>query len=230
MSDVRESVRSSLDQPTLRSLTVEANDGIIATAGVVEGFVAAGWSGATLILAALCSMIAGGVALGGGRYAEEAAERDAHQVLIAEESEQLARSPQEEFDELTAYYEAKGLYHDLAMEVAAQLTANNALAAHLEAEHSLSLDEPEHRPVVIGVAAGAAYALGSLIPLTAMLLVPDSARPVVTIVATVIGLVLTSWFLARIGVRSVSATLRRALAVSVLATGLSMAAGFLVQA
>ena len=58
------SVAAVLDQPTLRSLVVETNDGIIATAGVVEGFAGAGATGLSLVVAAVCATVAGAIALG----------------------------------------------------------------------------------------------------------------------------------------------------------------------
>ena len=68
-------------------------------------------------------MVAGGIALAGAKYAEEAAERDAQLALIEEERQQLALAPEEETAELAALYEAKGLSPHLAREVATELTA-----------------------------------------------------------------------------------------------------------
>lgn len=225
----RAAVTTALDRPTGRSLVVEANDGIIATAGVIEGFAGAGWNGPPLVLAALCSMIAGGVALGGGRYAEEIAERDARLAVIAEERAALETSPEAELAELTALYQARGLSPELAADVARALTARDALAAHIEVEHRLALDDPPHAPIVIGTAAGLAYVLGALIPLLTVLLAPDELRAEAALVATVIALTLTSIALARMGVRSIRRSLLRTLAVAALAAGLSMLAGWLLD-
>ena len=142
----------------MRSLVVDANDGIIATAGIVEGFAGAGATRSTILIAAFSAMVAGGIALAGAKYAEEAAERDAQLALIEEERQQLARAPEEETAELVALYEAKGLSPQLAREVATELTAGDPLAAHIDAEHGLSL--------VAGTAgtAGLAVAGGSRSP------------------------------------------------------------------
>ena len=218
-----------LDRPTLRSLVVETNDGIIATAGVVEGFVGAGATGTALVVAALCTLIAGGVALGGTRYAEEAAERDARLAVIAEEQAQLQRSPAEELAELAALYEARGLSPDLARQVASELSARDALAAHIEAEHHLSVQEIRWAPVIIAVGAGIAYALGSTIPLLAVLLAPDDLRAQATFVATVVSLAATSIFLSRVGVTRVANTLARNVLVGLAAMGLGLLAGWLLR-
>lgn len=222
-------VPRALDRPTVRSLIVETNDGIIATTGVVEGFAAAGWIGPQLVLAALCSMIAGGIALGGGRYAEEVAEREARLALIAEEREQLTRAPEDEFVELVSIYEGKGLSPRLAREVAAELTAIDALAAHIDAEHQLALQDDHRAPMIIAVAAGLAYVLGAAIPLVAILVTPNDLRAEVTAIAAVISLVVTSALMSKLGVARVSRTVRRTLLVAVTAMGLSWLAGLLVN-
>ena len=138
-----------LDAAVARSMIVEANDGIVATAGVVEGFAGAGATGPSLLIAALSTMLAGGIALAGARYAEEAAEREARLAVIEEERRQLATSPGQELAELAAFYQAKGLSADLARDVASELSAANALAAHVEVEHGLSMHNdrrPHHLP------------------------------------------------------------------------------------
>ena len=218
-----------LDRPTIRSLVVETNDGIIATAGVVEGFAGAGATGVTLVIGALSAMIAGGMALGGARYAEEAAERDARLAVIAEEQAQLLLTPDEEFAELVSIYEDKGLSNRLAREVAEELTSRDPLAAHIDAEHRLQLRDIRSAPVIVACAAGLAFALGSAIPLLSVLLAPDDWRAGVTFVATLASLVVTSVFLARVGATHVRRAVARTLFVGVVAMSLSLLAGSLLH-
>src|SRR5262245_826931 len=111
------------DRERLRDLVIDANDGIVAIAGVVEGVLGAGLGNRAAATAVLMTTIAGGIALGGSRYTELAAERDARDALLEEERRQLERSPDQELDELTAFYQAKGLASELARVVAVELTA-----------------------------------------------------------------------------------------------------------
>src|SRR5262245_16823849 len=115
------------DRARFRDLVIDANDGIVAIAGVIEGVLAAGLGNRAAATAVLRATIAGGVALGGSRYTEEAAERDARDSLLDDERRQLGRSPDEELDELAAFYEAKGLAPDLARVVAIELSSRDAL-------------------------------------------------------------------------------------------------------
>jgi vacuolar iron transporter family protein len=123
------------DRVSLRAWTLVANDGIVATAGNLEGFAGAGASNQTLIKEATTATIAGMLTAGGAKWAEAAAEREAQLTAAAEEAAEIARQPQVEHGELAAYYEAKGLTPRLAHEVADQVMALDAVDAQLESEH-----------------------------------------------------------------------------------------------
>jgi hypothetical protein len=66
----------------LRDLVIDANDGIVAIAGVVEGVLGAGLGNRSAATAVLMATVAGAISLGGSRYSETAAERDARDVLL----------------------------------------------------------------------------------------------------------------------------------------------------
>jgi VIT1/CCC1 family predicted Fe2+/Mn2+ transporter len=216
-----------LEATSVRSMVVEANDGIIATAGVVEGFAGAGASGTSLVIAALSAMVAGAIALGGAKYAEEAAERDARRELIAEERRQLALSPAAELAELTALYEGKGLSPALARQVAAELSASDALAAHVEAEHGLALRGRYLAPLVSAFAAAIAFALGAAVPLVAVLVMPDAWRAATVFAAVVVALGVTSVIMARAGRTHLPRTVTRTLLIGMTAMLLTLAGGSL---
>jgi hypothetical protein len=68
-------LRAAVTDPnSLRPWSVVANDGIIGTAGILEGFAGAGASHATLLTAATSATIAGMLSAGGSEWAEAAAE------------------------------------------------------------------------------------------------------------------------------------------------------------
>ena len=69
------------DASSFRSWMIDANDGIIATASLLQGFAGAGASDRLLLLAATAATIAGGLSAGGAKWAEVAAEREAEQRL-----------------------------------------------------------------------------------------------------------------------------------------------------
>ncbi|MGO8469973.1 VIT1/CCC1 transporter family protein, partial [Rhizobium leguminosarum] len=68
---------------------------------------------------------------GSGGYVSVSSQADTEEADLARERTELETQPEAELDELTQIYVKSGLTHDLARQVAVQLTANNVLDAHL---------------------------------------------------------------------------------------------------
>jgi len=217
----------SLDHARLRGLVVDGNDGIMATAGIVEGFIGAGAGLETIAIAGIAAMVAGAIAMGSAKYAEAAIERDAKGALLAEERRQLSLSPEEELAELAAIYESRGLSPELARQGAVELSAHDALAAHAEAEHDIELDEPPVRPVIVAVASATAFAIGSFVVLLTVLVSPSSNRFPTTFFAVALSLSLTSIVVARWGSLPLWRTMARTVVVGVVAMLITFAIGSL---
>jgi vacuolar iron transporter family protein len=104
-------------------------------------------------------------------------------------------------------YEAKGLSAATARTVAAELTAHDALAAHLDAE--LHLDPAElASPLQAAAASALSFTVGALLPLLAILLPPPGWRVPITFVAVLLALGIAGAVSARIG----GSNVRRAVA------------------
>jgi VIT1/CCC1 family predicted Fe2+/Mn2+ transporter len=213
------------DARILRAFVVDANDGIVATAGLLEGFAGAGASDSTLLLAASAATIAGSLSIGGARWAEEAAERDAQLVLAAEEAAQLAANPDDEVAELAAYWEGKGLAPALAVEVARQLSVQDALAAQLESEHGIDAIPSAASTVRAGVLAALSFLVGALVPLLVTVLVPVALEAWAIVAAVVLSLALTSLVAWRSGNLSFRRVATRALTVGIGTVVVGYAAG-----
>jgi VIT1/CCC1 family predicted Fe2+/Mn2+ transporter len=203
------------DAASLRSWTVDANDGIIATAGVLEGFAGAGANDSVLFTAAIVATIAGGLSLGGAKWSEEASEREAQLRLAEEEAQQLAQSPEAEIVELAGYYESRGVDARLALEVAKQLSVRDALGAQLETEHGIRTVMPRSAPAWAGFSATIAFVLGALIPIAITVLVPGALEAWAVLVAVAVSLTVTSIVGARRGRTMVWRTIARTLIVGI---------------
>jgi VIT1/CCC1 family predicted Fe2+/Mn2+ transporter len=106
--------------------------------------------------------------------------------------------PDEELAELAAIYEAKGLSPETAERVAEELTAHDALKAHLEAE--LGITEADvASPWQAAGASALAFTVGAVLPLLAILLPPEPARVPLTFAVVLVALALTGWLSAWIG-------------------------------
>ncbi len=211
----------------LRAGVLGANDGIVSTAGLVMGVAGASVERGPVVLAGIAGLVAGALSMGGGEFVSVSTQRDTEQAVLNWERHELATMPDEELRELTALYEAKGLSPQVAAQVARELTAHDALAAHAEVE--LGIDPQQiTNPWHAAWASMLAFTLGALLPLLAIVLPPLGARIPVTVTCVIIALVATGWISARLGKAAVIPAIRRNVLVGVLAMGLTFAVGSLV--
>jgi VIT1/CCC1 family predicted Fe2+/Mn2+ transporter len=176
----------------LRAGVLGGNDGIVSTAGIVMGVAGATASPTTIVTAGVAGMVAGAMSMAVGEYVSVSSQRDTEQALLAKETRELRETPEEELEELTDLYAAKGLSDDLAAEVARQLTARDALAAHAEVELGISAGDLTS-PWQASFASLVAFTLGSLLPLIAIALPPQQLRVPTTVVAVLVALALTGF-------------------------------------
>ncbi|HPB73105.1 MAG TPA: VIT family protein [Phycicoccus sp.] len=213
----------------LRAGVLGANDGIVATSGLVIGVAAAQAGQGALLTAGLAGLVAGAMSMAVGEYVSVSTQRDTEQALVAKERWELANEPEHELAELTGIYEAKGLTPELAREVAVQLTAHDALAAHAEVE--LRLDPEEFTsPWEAAFASAAAFTVGALIPFLTILLLPDAWKIPATVVAAALALAVTGGVSARLGDASVPRAIARNVGGGLLAMALTFAVGRLFGA
>ncbi|MDH6576918.1 VIT family protein [Kitasatospora sp. MAP5-34] len=205
----------------LRAGVLGANDGIVSTAGLVVGVAGATTSRGPILTAGIAGLVAGAVSMALGEYVSVSSQRDTERALLAVERTELQQFPEEEIAELAALYEAKGLQPATARQVAQELTANDAFAAHADAE--LGIDpQALTNPWQAARASLLAFTLGSLLPLAAILLPPAGWRVTVTFAVVLLALALTGAVSAVLG----GSEKRPAVARLVLGGALAMAVTF----
>ena len=175
----------------------EASDGILTSAGICEGFAGAGVSQGVLVFAGFAGLVAGTLAMGAVEYSKLRAEHDRQVAELAAERLQLDTDPDAELDELTGLYVSRGLSVGLARQVAIELTAHDALAAHAEAEYGIT-SASRAAPLRDTLAVSVAFAAGAVLPWLAIVLIPGPSRAPVTFAIVLAALALTGWVSARI--------------------------------
>jgi VIT1/CCC1 family predicted Fe2+/Mn2+ transporter len=174
----------------LRAGVLGANDGIVSVAALVVGVAGATTDRPALFLAGVAGLVGGAISMALGEYVSVSSQRDTERALIAKETRELRDMPAEELEELTQLYRNRGLSDDTARQVAEELTAHDALAAHLEVE--LHIDQHDLvNPWHAAVSSAIAFTLGALLPLLAILLPPPEWRVPVTFAAVLIALAIT---------------------------------------
>ncbi|MEO7236255.1 MAG: VIT1/CCC1 transporter family protein, partial [Lapillicoccus sp.] len=129
--------------------------------------------------------------------------------------------------ELAGFYEQRGLDPQLAQQVAVQLTAKDALAAHAEVELQIdpdSLTIPWHA----AFASMGAFFVGALLPLIAALISSQTWHVPVIVLFVVLALALTGWLSARLGGTTPGRQIARNVGGGLLAMVVTYAIGALV--
>ncbi|RNL60575.1 VIT family protein [Nocardioides marmoriginsengisoli] len=202
----------------LRAAVLGANDGIVSVAGLVMGVAGATDSRHTLFIAGAAGLVSGALSMAAGEYVSVSTQRDTEQALIAKERQELEDDPEDELAELAGIYRDKGLSESLAIQVAEELTAHDALAAHADAELGIDPDELTS-PWQAAVASLISFVLGAALPLLTITLFSESSRIWATVVAVVLALALTGFASARFA----EADVRRAMIRNVVGGLLAMA-------
>ena len=204
----------------------EASDGILTSAGICEGFAGAGVGTKVLVFAGFAGLLAGTLAASAVQYSETGAERDQQVAHLTTQQVQLATAPDAELDELTNMYVSRGLSRRLARQVAIELTAHDALAAHAEAEHGIT-PASMASPVRDALAVGTAFMAGAVLPWLAIILIPGAPRAALTFVIVLLALALTGWISAQISDVHPARPIVRTAAIGVLSMTITYAAGYL---
>jgi VIT1/CCC1 family predicted Fe2+/Mn2+ transporter len=183
----------------LRAGVLGANDGIVSVAALVVGVAAVNPSNtAAILIAAIAGLAAGAISMALGEYVSVSSQRDSELALIAKEKRELEEMPDEEFAELVAIYEHKGLSAATAKQVALELTKHDALTAHLEAELNIR-EEHISNPWHAALSSAIAFLCGAILPVLAVTLTPTDWRIPSTVIAVIIALAITGGVGAFIG-------------------------------
>ncbi len=182
----------------LRAAVLGANDGIVSTASLVVGVAAANAAAGDILIAGVAGMVAGAMSMAAGEYVSVSSQADTERADLARERKELATDAAFEHEELAAVYVKRGLDATLARQVATQLTAHDALAAHARDELGIS-EMTTARPVQAALASAGTFAVGAAMPLLTVLVAPGAVLIPVVIGTSVLFLAVLGGFGAHAG-------------------------------
>ena len=182
----------------LRAAVLGANDGIISTASLILGVAASQASHENILIAGAASLVAGAMSMAAGEYVSVHSQADTERADLAREQLELDTDGAAEHRELTAIYINRGLQPELAQEVARQMMAHDALAAHARDELGIVLNPTAH-PLQAAWTSATSFAAGGILPLLVMLASPPDMLIVTVAVSSLLGLILLGGLAARTG-------------------------------
>ena len=189
----------------LRAAVLGANDGIVSTASLIAGVAAAGAAHEDVLLAGVAGLVAGAMSMAAGEYVSVSSQSDTEQADLARERKELREDAAAELDELAEIYVGRGVDQPLALQVAQQMMAKDALTAHARDELGIS-ELTTARPVQAALTSAATFSAGAALPLLTVLVSPPGAIALVVSAASLGFLAL----LGAIGARAGGANVPRA--------------------
>lgn len=171
----------------LRAAVLGANDGIISTASLVVGVAAASTGPNEVLVAGVAGLVAGAMSMAAGEYVSVSSQADTEEADMARERRELAEEPEAELEELTQIYVARGVAPDLARQVAEQMTAKDAFAAHTRDELGIT-EHGAARPVQAALTSAITFTLGAALPLILAVFAPVAHTAWIVSVGSLIGL------------------------------------------
>jgi vacuolar iron transporter family protein len=127
----------------LRAAVLGAEDGLVSNLSLVMGVAGAALSSSGILLTGLAGMLAGAISMALGEWVSVQSSRELYEKQIATEKEEIATMPEEEIEELSLIYQARGLDEAEARRIAKQIMSNKETALDTLVRDELGLDPKE---------------------------------------------------------------------------------------
>ena len=176
----------------LRAAVLGANDGLVSNMSLVMGVAGADLAPHAILITGLAGLLAGACSMALGEWLSVNTARESAQRQIATEAEELEQVPEEEKEELSLIYQAKGLPEDLAKALAERLIANKQTALDTLVREELGIDPDELGGSPWGAAGAsfALFALGAIFPVAPYFALDGGAAVIASLAASGVALFL----------------------------------------
>ena len=211
----------------LRAAVLGANDGIISTASLVLGVASAHATHGNIMLTGVAGLAAGAMAMATGEYVSVHSQADTEKAAIAEETAEIEADFENEKRELAAIYVSRGLERPLAIQVADQLMAHDAVGAHARDELGIS-EVTAAKPLQAAFASACSFSVGAVLPLAVVALAPESRLVPWVAVAALLSLACLGGLAAKTGGAKIIPGVMRVTCWSALAMGVTAGVGALL--
>jgi VIT1/CCC1 family predicted Fe2+/Mn2+ transporter len=201
-----------------------ANDGIVSTASLIIGVAAASATHDNILLAGVAGLVAGAMSMAAGEYVSVSSQSDTENADLELERLSLEQNYEFEKTELAEIYEGRGLEPALALQVAEQLMAHDALGAHARDEIGIS-HIVSARPVLAAFSSAGTFVIGATLPLLVAWVMPGPRLIPVVAASSLLFLALLGGLAARTGGAAITVGAIRVTFWGALAMALTAAVG-----
>jgi VIT1/CCC1 family predicted Fe2+/Mn2+ transporter/rubrerythrin len=141
-----------------------ANDGLAAVFGIVSGVSGATNGSSFVLTAGLAGAIASSLSMATGAFLAERSQMEVTAANIDRERQEIAEHPEEEKEELSLFYQLKGIDKETADGLAEKLSQDPGAMLKVLAAEELGVSRVEGNPTEAAVAGGVSTAVGAIVP------------------------------------------------------------------
>jgi VIT1/CCC1 family predicted Fe2+/Mn2+ transporter len=150
---------------TLRAIVFGASDGLVSNLSLVMGVAGATAEPSFILLSGIAGLLAGAFSMAAGEYISVRSQVEVLERQIALERAELAAIPEEEFEELVAIYQSKGLPEADARRFAEHIFQDPEVALQTLVREELGLDQDGiSSPWSAAGGSFLAFTVGAIIP------------------------------------------------------------------
>ena len=210
----------------MRAAVFGVSDGLVSNLGLILGVAGADPAPAVVRVAGLAGLVAGSVSMAAGEYNSVRVQNELFERELELERIELRRNPEGEKAELAEVYEARGVDHRRAHELASAMMSDPELALEVHAKEELGMS-----PGALGSPLGAAsssfasFSVGALVPLVPWFVSSGGAATIAALVLAVVAAVVVGWGIAATAERSVPRVVLRQLLFTLVPAAITYAVG-----
>ena len=182
----------------MRAAVMGANDCILSVAGIVIGVAGATDNNYAIFLAGIAGMLAGTVSMAMGEYVSVNAQKDAQRKAIIQQKSALSLNYGDEVSYVKNKYVSKGIQPELAAKAASEMMEKDALLTSVRERFGFDINEFTS-PYAAALSSMISFPLGSILPLLAITLLPESVKVFATFCSVVVALAITGFIAAVLG-------------------------------
>jgi|SRR3990167_4675945 len=176
----------------LRAAIFGVNDGLVSNISLILGVAGANVGSHFIILTGIAGLLAGACSMAAGEYISVRSQREMFEHQIAIEKQELAEYPEEETEELSLIYQARGVPVEEAEKLAAIMINNPETGLNTLAREELGINPDDLiSPLGAMLSSFFAFAIGAAIPLLPFAFYESSWNLITSILITAVALFTT---------------------------------------
>jgi VIT1/CCC1 family predicted Fe2+/Mn2+ transporter len=214
----------------LRAAVLGANDGLVSNLSLVMGVAGAGLESRVILITGLAGLLAGACSMAMGEWISVQSSRELYERELAVERVEIARFPEEEYQELVEIYEERGLSTSVAQQMATHVMADAERALEVMAREELGID-PEELGGSAWTAATSSFVLfvaGAVVPVAWFACFSTAAAVPLSLAASAVALFAIGAAITRVTSRSPWRSGTRQLAMGLAAAAATYGIGYLL--